>query len=59
MVQARNDTSWQLVNMPEFLNYVDLARNDSKHLFVWDKNGICAQLAQFSGAEVYDFNLEQ
>ena len=45
--------------MPEFLDQISAAREARKHLFVWDKNGVCAQLAQFQGSHVHDLNLEQ
>ena len=45
--------------MPEFLNQVEAARQAQRHLFIWDKQGVCAQLAQYSGSVVHDFKLEQ
>ena len=61
MVQSsgNSDSGWAVCQMPEFLDQISAAREARKHLFVWDKNGVCAQLAQYSGSHVHDLNLEQ
>ena len=64
MVQAGNrggsdDMGWQICKMDEFLGQIDSANDLGKHLFVWDKQGMCSQLAAYAGCVHHDFKLEQ
>ena len=48
-----------MCQLPDFLDQIMTAKASKKHLFVWDKQGLCAQLAQYSGSIVHNFEVEQ